>query len=70
MTETDTIVFVMDDESIRDALQSFLRSVGLRIETFGSASDVLSIRHIGERAWLRKCRLMEALRAGPSEQLT
>lgn len=42
MTEVDAIVFVVDDdESIRDALQSLLRSVGLRVETFGSAQEFL-----------------------------
>ncbi len=43
MTERDTIVFVVDDDpSIRDALQSLIRSVGLRAQTFGSAQEFLS----------------------------
>jgi DNA-binding NtrC family response regulator len=37
---TDAIVFVVDDDpAIRDALTSLLRSVGLAVETFGSAQE-------------------------------
>jgi FixJ family two-component response regulator len=37
------IVYVVDDDSaVRDALSGLLRSVGLRVETFGSARDFLS----------------------------
>ncbi len=43
MTERDAIVFVVDDDpSLRDALQSLIRSVGLRAQTFGSAQEFLS----------------------------
>ena len=36
------IVFVVDDdESVREALRSLFRSVSLRVETFGSAADLL-----------------------------
>ncbi len=36
------MVFVIDDdESIREALKSLIRSVGLSVETFGSAQDFL-----------------------------
>jgi len=37
------IVFIVvdDDESMREALRSLLRSVRLRVETFGSAADLL-----------------------------
>ena len=36
------IVFVIDDdESIREALKSLIRSVGLSVETFASANDFL-----------------------------
>jgi CheY-like chemotaxis protein len=42
MTEAETMVFVPDDEAaLREALQSLLRSVGLRVTTFaqrGSSS--------------------------------
>jgi len=40
MSEADAIVFVVDDDpGIRDALASLLRSVGLAVETFGSAQE-------------------------------
>jgi FixJ family two-component response regulator len=41
-SDTPPIVFVIDDdESIREALKSLLRSVGLRVELFGAASEFL-----------------------------
>jgi FixJ family two-component response regulator len=43
MSDAGPVVFVVDDDpSIRDALTSLLRSVGLRVETFGSARAFLS----------------------------
>jgi len=43
--EAQSIVFVVDDDaSLRDALSSLLRSVGLRVEVFGSAADFLKGR--------------------------
>jgi len=40
------IVFVVDDdESLREALRSLFRSVSLRVETFGSAADLLRSKH-------------------------
>src|SRR5215471_12776608 len=40
MSEADAVVFVVDDDpAIRDALTSLLRSVGLAVETFGSAQE-------------------------------
>jgi len=37
MTEAQAMVFVLDDEAaMREALQSLIRSVGLRIATFAS----------------------------------
>jgi FixJ family two-component response regulator len=43
MREPEPVVFVVDDDpSIRDALTSLLRSVGLRVETFGSARAFLT----------------------------
>jgi FixJ family two-component response regulator len=43
MSDPGPIVFVVDDDlSIRDALTSLLRSVGLRVETFGSAREFLT----------------------------
>jgi FixJ family two-component response regulator len=42
MNDPDPIVFVVDDDpSIRDALTSLIRSVGLHVETFGSAQAFL-----------------------------
>jgi FixJ family two-component response regulator len=38
----DPLVFVIDDDaSVREALSSLFRSVGLRVETFGSAHEFL-----------------------------
>src|SRR4026207_1921225 len=38
----DPVVLVVDDDpSLRDALSSLLRSVGLRVEVFGSAPEML-----------------------------
>src|SRR3982074_3165083 len=42
MTEPHSIVFVVDDDaSVRGALKSLIRSVGLQVETFGSAHEFL-----------------------------
>ena len=42
MSDAEAIVFVIDDdESIREALKSLIRSVGLRVETFASAHEFL-----------------------------
>src|ERR1035441_9524402 len=42
MTEQPPIVFVVDDDaSIRDALKSLIRSVGLEAELFGSPHEFL-----------------------------
>lgn len=40
-TALDTVFVVDDDLSIREALSSLIRSVGLRVETFPSAADFL-----------------------------
>lgn len=45
MKPPDAIVFVVDDDpSVREALSSLIRSVGLRVETFASAQDFLNYR--------------------------
>jgi FixJ family two-component response regulator len=45
MKEQDPVVFVIDDDRmIRDGLQSLIRSVGLRVETFASAQDFLTAK--------------------------
>jgi FixJ family two-component response regulator len=42
MTEPSPIVFVIDDDaSVRDALNSLIRSVGLTVELFGSSQEFL-----------------------------
>lgn len=42
MTQQSSIVFVVDDDiSIRDALGSLIRSVGLQVELFGSTQEFL-----------------------------
>jgi FixJ family two-component response regulator len=47
------IVFVVDDDpSVRDALGSLFRSVGLRVELLGSAAEFLQHkRPDGAAAW-------------------
>jgi FixJ family two-component response regulator len=41
-TQTDSVVFVVDDDSsIRDAVRSLLKSVGLRSESFGSTEEFI-----------------------------
>ena len=42
MAESPKIAVIDDDESVRDALQSFLKSVGFRAESFASAAEFLS----------------------------
>jgi FixJ family two-component response regulator len=43
MTKTPDTVFVIDDDAaVREALQSLLRSVGLKVATFASARDFLT----------------------------
>jgi FixJ family two-component response regulator len=45
MKEQDPVVFVIDDDRmIRDGLQSLIKSVGLRVETFASAQDFLKAK--------------------------
>jgi FixJ family two-component response regulator len=45
MKEQEPVVFVIDDDRmIRDGLQSLIRSVGLRVETFPSAQEFLSLK--------------------------
>lgn len=45
MSDAESIVFVIDDdESIREALRSLIRSVGLSVKTFASAHEFLESR--------------------------
>ena len=43
MSESDAIVFVVDDDvSVREALESLVRSARLKVETFASAQEFLA----------------------------
>ena len=45
MKETEATVFVVDDDqSVREALKSLIKSVGLRVETFATAREFLQSR--------------------------
>lgn len=45
MTNTDAMVFVVDDDaSMRESLRNLIRSVGLRVEAFASAQEFLRIK--------------------------
>ena len=45
MAETESIVFVIDDDAaVRKALASLIRSVGLQVELFGSAQEFLQAK--------------------------
>ena len=52
MIEAALISIVDDDESMREALQSLLRSVGFRAETFASAEQFLQSDQIENTACL------------------
>jgi FixJ family two-component response regulator len=46
MTETDALVFVVDDDApMRESLSNLVRSVGLRAELFSSAQEFLGSKH-------------------------
>jgi FixJ family two-component response regulator len=45
MKETDPIVYLIDDDRmIREGMQSLIRSVGLRVQTFASAQEFLQAK--------------------------
>lgn len=53
MKEPEPIVFVIDDDRmIREGLQSLIKSVGLRVETFASAQEFLSAKRLDAPACL------------------
>jgi FixJ family two-component response regulator len=55
MREPEPVVFVVDDDpSIRDALTSLIRSVGLGVDTFGSAREFLTGQRPDAPSW-RRC---------------
>jgi hypothetical protein len=39
--QPDSVVFVVDDAAVREAIQSLSRSVGLHVKTFASAQEFL-----------------------------
>jgi FixJ family two-component response regulator len=56
MTGPDPIVFVIDDDaSVREAIRKLIASVGLRVETFGSAREFL----IGQRPEAPACLVLD-----------
>jgi FixJ family two-component response regulator len=63
MPEPKSIVFVVDDDaSVREGLESLIRSAGLRVETFASARDFLDRR----RADLPSCLVLDVRLPGVS----
>ena len=63
MTEADSIVFVIDDDaSVREALESLIRSIGLRVETFPSTRDFLKKR----LAEIPRCLVLDVRLPGTS----
>src|SRR5215813_12078831 len=63
MNNVEAIVFVIDDdESIREALKSLIRSVGLRVETFASAGEFLQ----SSRPDLPACLILDVRMPGLS----
>ena len=47
MTQPDLVHVVDDDLSVREALSSLLRSVGLAVRTYPSAADFLAAERAG-----------------------
>jgi len=63
MSSVDAIVYVIDDdESIREALKSLIRSVGLTVQTFASAHEFLESR----RADVPACLILDVRMPGLS----
>jgi FixJ family two-component response regulator len=47
MSETDAMVFVVDDDApMRESLKNLIRSVGLRVELFSSAQEFLRSKRL------------------------
>ncbi len=63
MNENVPVVLVVDDDpSIRQALQSLIRSVGLRVETFASAQEF----HARRRSAAPSCLVLDVRMPGAS----
>jgi FixJ family two-component response regulator len=50
--ESTIISIVDDDESVRDAIESFLKSIGFRVEVFASAEGFLHLGRLQDTACL------------------
>jgi FixJ family two-component response regulator len=63
MSETEGVVFVVDDdEPMRRSLENLIRSVGLRVEAFATAQEFLR----GERPNLPSCLVLDVRLPGLS----
>jgi FixJ family two-component response regulator len=63
MKEPESIVFVIDDEPlIRDGIQSLIKSIGIRVETFSSAGDFMLAR----RSDVPSCLVLDVRMPGTS----
>jgi FixJ family two-component response regulator len=63
MSEEPAIVYVVDDDaSLREALSSLVRSIGLEVATFGSAAEFLAVE-LSERP---SCLVLDVRLPGPS----
>lgn len=63
MNEWQPVIFVIDDdESVRDALDGLLRSVGLEVRTFATAQDFLA----SKRPDVPGCLVLDVRLRGPS----
>ena len=61
-TTTDTVVVVDDDPSVREALASLVRSIGLRVKLFSSAQEFLQ----NPRPESPSCVVLDVRLPGPS----
>ena len=52
MSESPLIAVVDDDAAVREAIQSLIRSVGLRVKVFASAEEFLHSGHLQDTACL------------------
>jgi FixJ family two-component response regulator len=63
MSETDGLVFIVDDDaSLRESLKNLIRSVGLRVEPFASAQEFLR----SKRADMPGCLVLDVRLPGLS----
>lgn len=62
-TKVGSIVYVIDDDpSVREAIESLIRSVGMRVETFASAQDFMA----GSRSDAPACLVLDVRMPGLS----